>query len=216
MQCRTHNRPQCCSINHSTASHQSVESGSGSRSAWRNSIPHGIDLHTHAHTEVRTYWLTLSILLPCFHVLHAFALPFLASSCSSAQGHAHPGVPCHATPMPCPAAPMPQPGRAQSSQSSIDISSVSCPALPTIGSQTRLHLGFRTSPTQASCAPRPLPCPVLQSRCPTCPASLSICKSASLSLPRDLVSVCDARFDSLCLLCFAFQCFALPCWPLLA
>lgn len=163
MQCRTHNRPQCCSINTVQPAVNLWSQDSGSGSAWRNSIPQGIDLHARTNTEVRTYWLALFVLLPCFHVIYAFALPFLASSCPSAQCHAHPGVPCHAMPRPCHAhaAPMPQPGRAQSSQSSIDISSVSCPALPTIGSQTRLHLGFRTSPTQVSCAlPRPaLSCP---------------------------------------------------------
>lgn len=222
MQCRTHNRPQCCSITTAQPAVNLWSQDSGSRSAWRSSIPYGIDLHTRTHREryVRTgrhclfpgHVSMLSMPLPCLS---------LPRSCPSAQRHAHPGVPCHAMPchadaMPCPAAPMPQPGRAQSSQSSIDISSVSCPALPTIGSQTRLHLGFRTSPNQVSCA---LPsCPVLSCKVGAQPA-LPACQSASLP-----ISACLST-SSLCVMpdsirfvcfCFAFQCFALPCWPLLA
>lgn len=154
-----------------------------------------------------TYVHTRHVLLSYSHVMSCLALPclvLLASSCPSAQCHAIRA--CHA--MPCPAAPCPQPGRAHPPQSSIDISTVAYPALPTIGSQTRLHFGFRTSPTKC---PVPRSSPVLSRRVGAQPA-LPACQSANLPISAclaNLVSVCDSRFDSLCLHCLALLCFAL-------
>lgn len=108
MHCRTHNRPQCCSITTAQPAVNLWSQDSGSRSAWRSSISYGIDLHTRTHREryVRTgrhclfpgHVSMLSMPLPCLS---------MPRSCPSAHCHAHPGVPCHAMPRRCHALPRP-------------------------------------------------------------------------------------------------------------
>lgn len=113
-------------------------------------ISHGIDLHTQRY--VRTLSTTHSpmlfvcVLFSCY----AIAMPCIASSLSF-YAMPCPAMPCHALSCP-PCYAVPPAWSRPSSQSSIDISAVSYPAFPTIGSQTRLHFGFRTSPTK-----RPVP-----------------------------------------------------------
>lgn len=162
---------------------QSVESsGSGSGSALEKQQHIHIARNRSTYAEVRTYSIYYSLAHVVVCVLfscYAIAMPCIASSLSF---HA---MPCHA--MPChvhPATPCPQPGLAHPPQSSIDISAVSYPAFPTIGSQTRLHFGFRTSPTK-----RPVPSLALScaAKVGAQPASLPISACLPASRPRLLV-----------------------------
>lgn len=200
---------------HSTASRQSVES----RFRFRISLEKQhttTNRSTHSHEHRGTYVLadlvcSLALFPCCLCLWLAFpclVLPFRTMPCTSGRA-----MPCHATTMPCPCLSLVAPN-----PPSLRLTFPQSPVQPSRRSAHKQDFTWVSELLQPKCpVPYPvLPCPVLQSRCPTCPASLSICKSANLSLPRDLVSVCDARFDSLCLLCFAFQCFALRCWPLLA
>lgn len=174
--------------------------GSGSRSAWRSSISHKIDLHT--STEVRPYIFTKSfcpIPMSC-HALPCLALPRPALPRNAMRsGRA---MPCHALPRHAPslAAPI---------LHSLRLTFPQSPIQPSRRSAHKQDFTLVSELLQPSVLCPVQPCPVPQSRCPTCPASLSFCQSANLSLPRDLVSVCDARFDSLCSHCFALPCLAL-------
>ncbi|KAH8763173.1 hypothetical protein F5883DRAFT_560057 [Diaporthe sp. PMI_573] len=142
----------------------------------------------------------------------SIALHYLVLTRPSAQCHAMP-CPCHALPCPATAARVVPPAWSRpSSQSSIDISAVSYPAFPTIGSQTRLHFGFRTSPTKrpvpslARSCPACLPCPAKVGAQSVNPANLSL--SACLAAPSLGVTP-----DSIW---FALLCFASPCCTLSA
>lgn len=216
MQCRTHNRPQCCSINHSTASHQSVESGSGSRSAWRSSIPHGIDLHT--RTPRGTYVLADLVysfaLFPCSSCLLAcLSLPRPALPCKAMHIRACHAMPrlCHALPRPCLSLVAPNPPSLR----------LTFPQSPVQPSRRSAHKQDFTWVSELLQPKRPVPlvlCPVLFCKVGAQPG-LPACQSASLPISACLAtsSLCvmpdSIRFACFALLFNALPCLAGPCSP---
>lgn len=204
-----HTRPR--SVQYTAVRASTCGVRSGSRSAWRSSKPQEKDLHTHRGTYVLTLSLcpVLMLSMACPALLYII-LPFHTMPCPSECA-----MPCHALPRPVPSlvAPCPQPGRAH--PPSLRLTFPQPTVQPSRRSAHKQDFTWVSELLQQSVLCPVLPCPVPQSRCPTCPASLSICQSANLSLPRDLISVCDSRFDSLCSLCFALLCSALQCFALL-